>query len=625
MIITSVKAHNVLKYDELTLEKLPEKGLIAVSGQNESGKSSIGETICFALFGRTFSLTQEEVGKVIRWGEDNCSVTLTFKVEDQEYSLYRYLDKNGNHSARLAVAGHEDAAMARSATEVEVAVSNILGYEFEEFVESFYLAQREITSPHPHSLAVKTMAGVAALEMVSIGYEDEIVQQREMLEELEAERESLVDELDELEFEEGYLVTLEDSKGQLEAELENNRDVVAQLVDKTHTYLVNESRLKKAKKKRGRARFWGWLSLLLALAGGGAWALLTQMPDLPQSTQLLGLLQERVPNWQDGYVLYLGIGGAVFAVLMLLLLIRAGVQGSRLKSLRNESAALAEIMATARAIKPLEYELEEHPESEEESDTDQDETVETMEVVERSSDVEYGRLMPLVQTAQASGTDVSRYSEIEVNWLKARVSAQEEYLGVMEEEVEEELARVRQVARLQEVMESLLEKEDELSSRLDLRVKALELLHGAADHFSGKFNRDIRELMSHTLPVFTQGRYEHLQVGSDLGVRVFSSEKRDFLDLEEISSGTQRQIMLALRLALSQKLLGRAVKGRQFAFLDEPFAFFDEERTRHALEALNALSEDLSQIWIVSQTFPESSEFAAELECTGDLDILRFG
>ncbi len=55
------------------------------------------------------------------------------------------------------------------------------------------------------------------------------------------------------------------------------------------------------------------------------------------------------------------------------------------------------------------------------------------------------------------------------------------------------------------------------------------------------------------------------------------------MDLAEISSGTQRQMMLALRLALSRELINRAVKLRQFLFLDEPFAFFDDERTRSAL------------------------------------------
>ena len=43
------------------------------------------------------------------------------------------------------------------------------------------------------------------------------------------------------------------------------------------------------------------------------------------------------------------------------------------------------------------------------------------------------------------------------------------------------------------------------------------------------------------LPLFTDGRYEHLQIDDGLKVRVFSNDKRDFMDLEEVSSGTQRR------------------------------------------------------------------------------------
>ena len=41
MIINRIRAQNVLKYAELSID-LAEEGLIAISGQNESGKSSIG-------------------------------------------------------------------------------------------------------------------------------------------------------------------------------------------------------------------------------------------------------------------------------------------------------------------------------------------------------------------------------------------------------------------------------------------------------------------------------------------------------------------------------------------------------------------------------------------------------
>ncbi|WP_043108042.1 AAA family ATPase [endosymbiont of unidentified scaly snail isolate Monju] len=70
MIITRIKGSNILKYRRLELA-LPESGLIAISGQNESGKSSIGEAVCFALFGRTFSIGPDELDKVVRWGEMN--------------------------------------------------------------------------------------------------------------------------------------------------------------------------------------------------------------------------------------------------------------------------------------------------------------------------------------------------------------------------------------------------------------------------------------------------------------------------------------------------------------------------------------------------------------------------
>jgi len=187
-----------------------EEDFDEISGENESGKSSIGETICFALFGRTFSLDEEHLQKVLRWGENRCSVILEFTVDDTRYLLGRFLDRDGNHGARLALAEKPDETLARGVTSVADRLFEILGYEFDEFVESFYLAQREITTPHPHSVAVKIMAGVAPLEQVSSEFEEEIAKFEEMLDEIEAEAEALRQEQEDLDFQEGLLVTLED-------------------------------------------------------------------------------------------------------------------------------------------------------------------------------------------------------------------------------------------------------------------------------------------------------------------------------------------------------------------------------------------------------------------------------
>ena len=105
---------------------------------------------------------------MIRWGESQCSVSLRFGVDGgEEYEIARLLDDEGNHSARLSRADQPDDPLARGVDAVDHALFRLLGYEYEEFIESFYLAQREITAPHPHSHAVKVMAGVAPLEYLA--------------------------------------------------------------------------------------------------------------------------------------------------------------------------------------------------------------------------------------------------------------------------------------------------------------------------------------------------------------------------------------------------------------------------------------------------------------------------
>ncbi len=631
MIINAVKATNVLKYAELDLQDLPEKGIIAISGENESGKSTIGETVCFALFGRTFSLGPDDLDKVLRWGEHHCAVTLDFTVDGVAYQLSRFLDLDGSHSARLSKADDIDNPIARGVSGVADRLFEILGYEFDEFVESFYLAQREITTPHPHSVAVKTMAGVAPLEYVAAGFEDEIAQFDEMTEELEAEAEALNQELEELDFQEGYLMQLEDGKNELEAEISANKSVVENLEAAADVYVQNQPLLKRARGKRGRARFWRFISFVLALIAGGAWFLLAKKPDMAQSQQLLQMLQQKLPNWQDAWIPYIGYAGIGFAVLMLLFWIRSAQHASRARTLADDSRVFSDALEKARAVTPFvgetaseKEEAASKPEPEFSEAGEEQMTIPAVDEPVRPEESAFAALLSKVDDVVADIAEVRTYVEAESHWLRSQINSKEEKFWALGQEVDRELERVRQVARLTEVTESLKQKIMEIQGKKEKRLKAIELLEGASGFVSSNFNRDIRDLVARTLPVFTQGRYEHLRIDPDLTVRVFSSDKRDFMDLDEVSSGTQRQIMLALRLALSEKLLTRRVHGDQFAFLDEPFAFFDEDRTRYALKALTGMSDKLSQIWIVAQVYPEGTdvEFALSLKCSRDLDRL---
>lgn len=210
-----------------------------------------------------------------------------------------------------------------------------------------------------------------------------------------------------------------------------------------------------------------------------------------------------------------------------------------------------------------------------------------------------------------------------ISRLKVDQEGYQQQIDQLEKEIRHERQRVDRANGLTQAGEDLDRRVADHQRRIAMRLLAQELLEGAARHFSQVFNRNLRELVGRTLPLLTQQRYEYLHIDNSLAVTVFSKEKRDFVKLEELSSGTQRQIMLALRLALSQELVNKAVKGKQFLFLDEPFAFFDQERTNNAISVLPKLSDEITQIWVVAQEFPSDFHSACVIHCDRDRATLN--
>lgn len=628
MIIRGIHAENVLKYSQLKLDNLPEEGLVAIEGQNESGKSTIGETLCFALYGRTFSLDTNEIQKIIRWGENHCNVVLTFSVDGQDYELSRFLDADSNHSAKLQIVD-SDTVLARGVDSVADAVYNLIGYEFEEFIESFYLAQREITTPHPHSQAVKIMAGVAPIEYVVDEIEQEIKEQKEMQDEVEAEIQDVSNEIEGLDMDDDRLALMKADLEICQEGLHHNGTLVMQLEDEANNYVQTISEAKQALSNRSISSFFRNLSLLLAVVMGAVWGALTHGMHLEQSRQLLELLQMYIPNWQEDYILWSGYVAATFGIIMILSWIRVAVLNSSIRQFKTDAARLAEVLAECRNVQIDFVDSEEEQEKAEqlvaeESDDALLDDLDDDGIPVRPDDAEYNDIHPRIIDLDASAVELRGYTETELAWLRFAVKHQELEETNLLVEVEDAETRLARIKKLEEIIVSLHEKSSDYGAKIELRTKAIELLEGASRHQSNNFNRDVRTLVGQTLPLFTNNRYEHLQIADDLEVKVFSAEKRDFMELEEVSSGAQRQIMLALRLALSQKLLTQAVKGKQFAFLDEPFAFFDEERTRNALTALAQFSKEITQIWIVGQSFPETEdvEFSVSISCARDQDAL---
>ena len=78
----------------------------------------------------------------------------------------------------------------------------------------------------------------------------------------------------------------------------------------------------------------------------------------------------------------------------------------------------------------------------------------------------------------------------------------------------------------------------------------------------------------------------------------------------------QRQIALAMRVSLANTLAESTDIQCQFMFLDEPFAFFDPERTTATINRLYESTDgNLSQIWVTVQELPEGLDTAFMVNC----------
>jgi DNA repair protein SbcC/Rad50 len=626
MIIHSVKASNVLKYASLQLDDIPERGLIAITGPNESGKSSIGETVCFALFGRTFSLDFDELTKIIRWDETHCSAQLEFTPSDgKRYRLERFLDDAGNHSARLALAdaGQDAEPLARGIEQVADKVYELIGYEFEEFIESFYLAQREITTPHPHSYAVKTMAGLVTLEYCAEACRDDHAETLAEVDAHGADVDKLQAQIEELAIEPHQLTELESERDAVASRMGIANRSIDSLDAASIGYQDALPKREGAMGARGRAGFFAFLLLLLALICGGIWTMLAKLPTQDLSVKLADLLTSRLPAWQPEMLPWLLYAAGGFALLCLIFLIRRSALGNQIKGFELVAQNLAGVLGRLPDIEETVAEATETdtvpaPTEAMSAETEDAPAAEPIAVDRAARE----RLSQRISDWQASLSEVRDGVGHEQNQLRHGLEQDKLRMGQLEQAISQEQAKLGKAEQLQGMQTILREKIAERERHLEICAVADGLIQGTTREVSYQFNRKLRGLVSRTLPLFTENRYEHLQIDDDLSVRAFSSEKRDFMDLDEISSGTQRQIMLAVRLALSQELVERTVKGNQFLFLDEPFAFFDEKRTRSALTVLPTLSEELNQIWIIAQAFADDLKFDLHIKCERGRDAI---
>ncbi|MCB1736624.1 MAG: hypothetical protein KDI42_00715, partial [Gammaproteobacteria bacterium] len=389
--------------------------------------------------------------------------------------------------------------------------------------------------------------------------------------------------------------------------------------------------------KRRVFRLLAFFGLVIAVATITVRWLLAPEVALPEGEQLVAQLRVWFPNWDPQTVESLlamrwTAGGAL--TIGLLSILRGSALSRRIRRLRFERERLDAHALEAREHIDLIAEIDEHPMSKQlESlralhDPDIDDALDAFTEGDGKALIDAEALAawrePLADDRDMFREDLDTLLDtLGKSVAEARHGADtsDRALADAETAVENEERRRAEAEALSERQRGLRGQLQEPRERIKLRKLGLDQIRGTCRRIYNDFNVQMRDYLVRIVPLFTEGRYRHLKIDDEFKVQVFSNDKNDFVELEELSSGTHRQLVLGVRLALSQAMVDAQSHGAQSMILDEPFAFFDRERIRQTLETLPTVSDEISQIWVISQEFDEAS-FDLHLACRRDSDTL---
>ena len=725
MILHSIHAQNFMKFRSLELSHLPETGLIGIMGDNETGKTTLGHAILFALFGEA---PGDDPMRLVNWDADQMKITVVFTAEGQgRFEVYRELDRSGTNYVRLrSLEDEKDSCSGNIA--VSTRLEEMLGVTGDEFKVSFFLAQNDVDFLRPgrngpdhvldeilgltglHDLADSAERTLKEIERgvhqisEDLKVRDSVYQgtfedpERELLlvkeieelteatgkhraevESLEGREKALGDEIDRraealealdtlkasrepepvhegverlLEIEAIPIDGAEEALAKVASARETLRDGLVSLQGYFQAFaalreavgaaanriyervrsLASESE-QLGKEYRGIARSIrrsGRVALFTGLIGlaSGGWAVVTLL-KYPYNVERVPIIPGGPELSRVDLLLGLALVATVFLALTILPLFGFLRRRRRRRDAHARKEEIANLLRELEEQKSFCVSYAERgttlPAAQIEDLGDEEATAALHSLVEAYPDlVEHGHASsPHWDLVQRSGEAIRALLEDERESAIADRAVQEEILREKDgklRDAEESLASFRQK---QVMMQKLGEEKEALESDLQQarhEAKVHETLaresREAAEALRSRFGPALARFLKPILPEVTRGRYSNVQVGPDLDVRVFSTEKNDFLDLDELSGGTLEQLLLAVRLGLSQALVqsrGSGGLGSQFLFLDEPFPASDRSRSARFGRILRDLGA-FSQVFVTSQV--------PEVLPTGDYDLI---
>jgi len=245
MIIKSLYCKNFMKFRELDLREIPDKGLIGIIGENEAGKSTIGEAISFGLFGECTRGDTQHLDDIIFWGEEEGFVQVEVKFGNERFILSRNFSTNGTSlSIRNEVLGTD-----LDEERIKEFYQERLKLSFKEFRYSSYVAQKKLaiiqSQKEDRLEVINSMLGLNRLDNTTKFLDSEIEVSRSRVDEVGDVLESLRDSLAEINKELAEKQVLVDEIEVHEAEKNENAGRIAdseQQIEQLNTFEETDQR-----------------------------------------------------------------------------------------------------------------------------------------------------------------------------------------------------------------------------------------------------------------------------------------------------------------------------------------------------------------------------------------------
>ena len=131
--------------DPITLEFSENECRIGIFGSNETGKSTLLESIEYALYGLTGKRTEISREDVITWGKEHAKLTLEFTSGTERYLLEREIGQKTGHRAKLhQITNGAKGKPITNVTKIGEEIERITGMDRDSFTKLIYVKQKDL-------------------------------------------------------------------------------------------------------------------------------------------------------------------------------------------------------------------------------------------------------------------------------------------------------------------------------------------------------------------------------------------------------------------------------------------------------------------------------------------------